>query len=68
MSKKPLKILKSGLSHLKETIKVRKDKILQCLSRKEQISDNDANWLDNEVNLVEEEHVISILENAHDYE
>ena len=68
MSKNPLDLLKKGLSKLKDSIKERKDNLLACLNRKEKISDEDEEWLDSAGNVVDEEAVVSLLENASDYE
>ena len=46
----------------------RKDNLLACLNRKEKISDEDEEWLDNVGNLVDEEAVVDLLENVYDYE
>jgi hypothetical protein len=68
MSKNPLDVLKKGLSKLKDSIEERKDNLLACLNRKEKISDEDEEWLDNAGNVVDEEAVVDLLENASDYE
>ena len=68
MSKNPLDVLQKGLSKLKNSIKERKDNLLTCLNRKEKISDEDEEWLDNAGNVVDEEAVVDLLENASDYE
>ena len=51
-----------------KTIKERKDNLLTCLNMKEKISDEDEEWLDNAGNMVDEEAVVDLLENASDYE
>lgn len=68
MAKKPLEILKAGLASLKEQIKTHQDAILKRISDKEAISETEEHWLDNEANLVDEDRVVEILENASDYE
>jgi hypothetical protein len=67
MPKKPLDVLKKGLSKLKTSIKERKDNLLAFLNRKEKISDEDEEWLDNAGNMVDEEAVVNLLENTSDY-
>ena len=67
--KNPLQVLKGGLSKLKETIKKRKESLLQVLQLWEQkISSEDEDWLDQEANFVDEEAIVDMLENASDYE
>ena len=70
MSKNPLDMLKKGLSKLKDSIKERKGNLLACLNRKEKISDEDEEWLDNASNVVDEEAVVDfeLQENASDCE
>jgi hypothetical protein len=51
MSRKPLEVLKTGVSQLKAQIKTQKDELLAKLSNCEQISSDDETWLDNEANL-----------------
>ena len=68
MSKNPLDVLKKGLSKLKNSVKERRDHLLAFLNRKEKISDEDEEWLDNAGNVVDEEAVVDLLENASDYE
>jgi hypothetical protein len=46
----------------------RKDNLLACLNRKEKISDEDEEWLDNACNLVDKEAVVDLLENVSDFE
>jgi chaperonin cofactor prefoldin len=68
MSENPLHVLRKGLVKLHDSIKGRKDNLLACLNRKEKISDEDEQWLDNAGNLVDEEIVVDLLDNASDYE
>ncbi|KAF5369186.1 hypothetical protein D9615_009952 [Tricholomella constricta] len=68
MSTKALDVLKVGLIRLKEQIKTRKNDILDRLSRKEHVADEDEHWLDNEANLVDEDTVLELLDKASDYE
>ena len=67
MSKKPLDGLKTGLTKLKNHTKAQKDDLLAWLQRKERISSTEEEWLDTEANLVDEEVVVDLLENASDY-
>ncbi|KAG6872508.1 hypothetical protein C0992_009551, partial [Termitomyces sp. T32_za158] len=66
--KDPLRAIKAGISRLKAEIKLRKDDPLARLGRHEKISDADEAWLDNEANLIDEEAVVELLEEASDYE
>ena len=68
MSKNPLDVLKSGLTKLKNLTKSKKDDLLARLHRKEKISTEEEEWLDNVANLVDEEAIIDFLENASDYD
>jgi hypothetical protein len=68
MSKNPLNVLKSGLTKLKNLTKTKKDDLLAHLHRKEEISNEEEEWLDNATNLVDEEAIIDLLEKASDYE
>ena len=70
MSENPLHVLQKGLqvAKLKDSVKERKDNLLACLNRKERISDEDEEWLDNAGNTVDEEAVLDLLENMSDYE
>ena len=67
MSKNPLDVLKSGLMKLKNLMKNKKDDPLACLHRKEKNSTEEEEWLDNAANLVDEEAIINLLENASNY-
>ena len=60
-------MLKSGLTKLKNLMKNKKYDLLACLHRKEKISTEEEEWLDNAANLVDKEAVINLLENASDY-
>ena len=68
MSKNPLHVLQKGLAKLEDSIKARKENLLARLNKKERISNEDENWLDNAGNLVDEELVVDLLERASDYE
>ena len=66
MSPNPLDILKKGFSEFFRNIKDRKDKLNASLSRGEAISPSDEQWLDNEGNTIDEEHILEALELAPD--
>jgi hypothetical protein len=68
MSPNPLEILKKGFTEFSGTIKNRKNKLTEKLSRGEAISPSDEQWLDNEGNTIDEERVLEALESAPDYE
>jgi hypothetical protein len=68
MAPKPLEVLKKGLARFKETIKARKKELGTKLARSQTISSSDERWLDNEANIVDEQHVLDMLESASDYE
>jgi hypothetical protein len=68
MSRDPLHVLQKGLLKLKNSVKGRKDTLLECLRRGEKISDEDEEWLDNAGNLVDEEAVVDLLKSASNYE
>jgi chaperonin cofactor prefoldin len=68
MSKTALDVLKSGLVKLKNHAKARKDGLLARLHRKEKISTEKGEWLDNAANPVDEEVIINLLDKASDYE
>jgi len=58
MSKTALDVLKYGLVKLKNHAKARKDGLLACLQRKEKVSTEEEEWLDNAANPVDEEVII----------
>ncbi|KAG6874845.1 hypothetical protein C0992_006290 [Termitomyces sp. T32_za158] len=66
--KDPLRAIKAGISQLKAEIKPCKDDLLARLGRHEKISDADETWLDSKANLIDEEAVVELLEEASDYE
>jgi ribosome assembly protein YihI (activator of Der GTPase) len=68
MSESALDVLKAGLTKLKDDTKARKDDLLARLHRKEEISAEEEEWLDNTANLVDEEAIVDSLETASDYE
>ena len=61
MSENPIQVLQKGLRKLKDSVKSRKNNLLTRLNRKEKISDEDEEWLDNTGNLVDEECVVDLL-------
>jgi hypothetical protein len=65
---KPLDILKVGLLALRKIMESRKRKLEANLQANQSISESDEAWLDGAGNLVDEEHVIDVLENASNYE
>ncbi|GLB34609.1 putative DDE superfamily endonuclease [Lyophyllum shimeji] len=68
MSKNPLDVLKAGLAKLKKHTKARKDDLLARLRKQEKISSADERWLDTDGNLVDEEAIVDLLENASDFD
>ena len=64
MSKNPLYVLQKSLAKFNDSVKERKDNLLACLNRKERISDEDEEWLDNAGNTVDGEAVLDLLENT----
>lgn len=65
---KPLDLLIKGLTMLRHQVQERKAKLTTELKAGWSISDADEVWLDGEGNLVDEERVVEVLKNAHDYE
>ena len=65
---KPINILKKGLAKLQNQISDQKSKLEADLKANKHISEVDEEWLDNTGNLVDEEHVVDILDKASDYE
>jgi hypothetical protein len=63
-----LATLKKGLSVLKDTIKKRRDGLLERLKNNDKLTVDEDTWLDQDANLVEEDAVIDKPENASDYE
>jgi ribosome assembly protein YihI (activator of Der GTPase) len=59
-----LEILRKGLTVFKKHVKKRKDALLEHLKQSEKISEEDADWLDNQANHVDEEALIHNLETA----
>jgi hypothetical protein len=65
---KPIDVLKKGLKALRKQNEARKSKIQADLDAQKSITESDEEWLDGEGNLVDEERVIDLLENASDYD
>jgi len=65
---KALDILKNAFSKLKKSTEKRRKALLNCLAKKEKLSEADETWLDNDGNLVDEERVIEALDAASDFE
>jgi hypothetical protein len=66
--RKALDSLKNAFSKLKKSTEKRRKALLDCLAKKEKLSDADETWLDSDGNLVDEEHIIEALDAASDYE
>ncbi|KAJ7433270.1 hypothetical protein FB451DRAFT_1196274 [Mycena latifolia] len=60
--------LSTSLNALEKAVSTRKEALLARLGREERITDEDAEWLDNEANDVEERALIEELEKASDFE
>ena len=68
MISKPLDVLKNGLATLQRHISAKRDVLTTCLKNQQPISEADKAWLDKgEGNMVDEEHVVDLLERAPDY-
>ena len=65
---KPIDVLKKGLKALRKQNEAWKSKIQADLDAQKSITESDEEWLDGEGNLVDEELVIDLLENASDYD
>jgi hypothetical protein len=63
-----LSVLKNALAALQKHVSTRKAAIQAKLTRKEAVSTEDCDWLDNEANVIDEERVLEELEGASDYE
>ena len=61
-------MFKRGLKTLRKQTDSRKLKIQADLNAQKRITESDEAWLDGEGNLVDEERVINLLENASDYD
>ena len=53
---------------LKKSFEKHRKHLLECLAQKEKLSKTDVEWLDNEGNLINEEHVLETLDAASDFE
>ena len=67
MAAKPSDILKKGLKVLENQVRT-KEMLQAQLAKRKSISSQDKQWLDHDVNLVDELQVLEALENASDYE
>ena len=65
---KPIDMLKKGLKALRKQNEAQKSKIQADLDVQKSIMESDEEWLDGEGNLVDEELVIDLLEDASDYD
>ena len=63
----PLEVLKDGFTKLKKSVGQRKADLQAHLAQKKKISPAEEEWLNNTGNLVDEEHVIDMLNVASDY-
>ena len=68
MSSKPLETLSKGLAKLVKSVKEKRDDLNTKLSKKITISAADEEWLDNEGNTVDEQHIFDTLKAATNYE
>ena len=68
MTPKPLDILKKGFAKLIQTITKKRDDLNIKLSRQEDISSTDEQWLDNKGNTIDKQCILKKLESASDYE
>jgi hypothetical protein len=64
----PLNILKKGLKALRKRVASRKTQLEADLKAGKTISAEEEEWLDGAGNLVDEEHVVQVLDNGSDYE
>ena len=68
MALKQLEVLQKGLQILKNRVKAKKEALQTQLAEKKSISSQDEQWLDHNANLVDEQQVLKVMENASDYE
>lgn len=68
MESKPLEVLRKGLKTLTNHVKIRKEALQAQLAESKSISSEDERWLDHDANLVDEQQVLEVLEDATDYE
>ena len=64
----PVEVLKKGLNKLRDQVRDRKAQLEVELRAGQPISEVDQDWLDGDGNLIDEERVVDILDNASDYE
>jgi hypothetical protein len=68
MALRPLEVLQKGLDILKNRVKAKKEALQAQLAEAKSISSQDEQWLDQDANLVDEQQVLEVLEDASDYE
>jgi hypothetical protein len=68
MALRPLEVLQKGLDILKNRVKAKKEALQARLAEAKSISSQDEQWLDHDANLVDEQQVLEVLEDASDYE
>ena len=68
MASKLLDILRKGLKTLTDRVKIKKEALQARVAECQSISSQDERWLDHDANLVDEQQVLEILEDASDYE
>jgi len=61
---KPIEILKRGLLKLRNQVQQWKSELEAKLKAGQPVSDADVDWLDGDGNLIDEEWVVEILDNA----
>ena len=67
-SKTPFSILRKGLNTLKYRVQTCKIDLEAKLRPKEKSMDADEEWLDNDGNVIDEQHILETLETASNYE
>ena len=65
---KPISVFKNALLKLKKSFEKHRKHLLECLAQKEKLLETDVEWLNNEGNLINEEHVLETLDAASDFE
>lgn len=65
---KLVEVLQKGLKIVTNCIKLRKKALQAQLAEGASISSEDKQWLDHDANLVDELHVLEVLEDSPDYE
>jgi hypothetical protein len=68
MVSNPLEVLRKGLKTLHDQVKAKKEQLQAQLAEGKSIPLQDAEWLDGEANLVDEDRVLEALEKASNYE